>query len=202
MIRKSIMRWAGYLLLSLSALTPLALQAADVWAVRDTQLRNSPAFGSAKNATVAKGEKLAVLTRTGGWLNVSRGTDTGWLRSYEARRNKLNITTSANGQKTGLVGTIQGLSRSTSKLLGSKASQSAKRNVVATLGVRGLSEEQLNQAKPNYKVLDSLDAYKASSTKARTWASKGGLQSASISYISPAKAAKRYDDDEEDEDDF
>lgn len=184
MTRKSLLCCAAAVLISLSAFSSTVVYAADVWSVRDTQLRKSPAFGSKKQASVAKGSQLNRLKRKGGWVQVRHKGNQGWLRSYEVRSNKLNITTSTSGQKSGLASTIQGLSRSTTSLFGSKASQSTKRSVVATLGVRGLSEDQLNKAKPDYKALDGLSAFQATASQAKSLAKQAKLRSSTVRYIS------------------
>lgn len=172
---------AGALLAT--ALSPMLATAADVWSVRNTHIRKSPAFGSKKVLPVSRGGKLEYVKRKGGWVQVKSGNTKGWMRSYEVRRSQLNISTAKGTQKQGLANTIQGLSRSTSSLFGSKASQSTQKSVVATLGVRGLSEDELNKAKPDYKTLDSLQAYQANVAQSQQLAKQAALQPIRIKYI-------------------
>ena len=124
------------------------VSAADVWSVRNTQVRKSPSFSSKKILSVKKGEQLNKLKRKGGWVYVQSGNANGWLRSHELRNSKVQFSVST--AKPSLIGTIEGLSRSTASLFGNKASTTTQKSVVATLGVRGLSEDELKNAKPNY----------------------------------------------------
>lgn len=155
--------------------------AADVWSVRNTQLRKSPSFVSKKTQTVEKGEQLDKLKRKGGWVQVQTDKSKGWLRSYELRSSKVSF--SASAAKPGLSGTIEGLSRSTASLFGKKASATTQKSVVATLGVRGLSEDELKNAKPNYSAVDALSSYQSSAKQAQTLATSASLKATRVKYI-------------------
>lgn len=155
--------------------------AADVWSVRDTQVRKNPSFSSKKIQPVKKGEQLNRLKRKGGWIYVQKGTSKGWMRSYELRDNKVQFSTST--AKPGLSGTIESLSRSTASLFGQKASTSTHKSVVATLGVRGLSEDELKNAQPNYSAVDALASYQSNKQQAKALAAAAALKATRIKYI-------------------
>lgn len=170
------------LLCSLSAYAGIA-NAADVWSVRDTQVRKNPSFSSKKIQPVKKGEQLNKIKRKGGWVQVQKGKSKGWMRSYELRNSRIQFSANDSAAKPGLSGTIQGLSRSTASLFGNKASVSTQKSVVATLGVRGLSEDELKNAKPNYRAVDALASYQSNKKQAAALATAVALQSARIKYI-------------------
>ena len=174
MRRKTIITLLIGLILSISAY-------ADVWSVRDTQVRKNPSFSSKKILSVKKGEQLNKLKRKGGWVYVQSGNAKGWLRSYELRNSKVQFSVST--AKPSLSGTIEGLSRSTASLFGNKASTTTQKSVVATLGVRGLSEDELKNAKPNYSALDALAGYQANKQKAQALAAAVALKSTRIKYM-------------------
>lgn len=159
------------------------VSAADVWSVRDTQVRKNPSFGSKKIQTVKKGEQLNKLQRKGGWIQVQGDQSKGWMRSYELRSSKVQFTTSSSAVKPGLSGTIQGLSRSTASLFGNNASSTTRKSVVATLGVRGLSEDELKNAKPNYKAVDALASYQSNKKQSKALAVAASLKAVRIKYI-------------------
>ena len=175
------------LLISLLCGISAYASAADVWSVRDTQVRKNPSFSSKKILPVKKGEQLNKLKRKGGWVQVQSGKAKGWMRSYELRNSQVKFSTSNKSSKPGLSGTIEGLSRSTASLFGNKASTTTKKSVVATLGVRGLSEDELKKAVPNYTAVDALVSYQSNKQQAKALASAATLKTARIKYIGKKK---------------
>lgn len=176
------MRWL--LLLSLF-LTQLAW-ADPAWLVRDTQLRDKPSFSAKRVKPLARGAEVDFIKRSGGWIQVGvpdgKKVKKGWLRSYEVRQDKQYASISSE-EGQGQSSAIKTLARSTSSLFGSRASETADQNVVATIGVRGLSEEDLNKAKPDFDRVDDMAKWVVSKKKAKSFAKTVKLDEQKIKYI-------------------
>lgn len=170
-------------LLTISGLLAVALTAvasSDYWLVRDSQLRSKPVFNSA-GSPVSQGTSVTVVKRSGVWRQVQVGGKKGWMPSYELRQSAGAVTKKQDSSVLGM------LMRSTSRLFGRSASNDVERGVVATIGVRGLSEEDLKKSKPNYKAVDQMKAWVSTAKTARKAAGNAGLTAAKVAELKGAK---------------
>jgi hypothetical protein len=62
-------------------------------------------------------------------------------------------------------------------------------NVTATIGIRGLDEEDLKQARFDGRQMQELDGYAASREQAETHAGEAGLSASRIEYLAQPPAA-------------
>lgn len=126
-------------------------------------------FADAKQAgTLAKGEAVTILKKTGGWYQVKGKGAKGWVRMLSVRRGEAAKGSAAKDVaaiSTGRTGTGQ---------------------IVSTTGVRGLSEAELKAAKYDEKELLKAEAYAVSKANAAGFAQKGKLAARAINYL-PAK---------------
>jgi hypothetical protein len=147
--------------------------AASVWASPGVMLRNDVmhAAASAHSAAagrVAKGAAVAILRRQGGWIQIRSAGKTGWVRLLSVRG---GVSTQSNALEE-------------AKGLFSLGERRAEPNrVVATAGLRGLTEEDLKGAHFNAKQLQQLDNYAVSKEEARRFASEAGLAHRNIAYL-------------------
>jgi uncharacterized protein YgiM (DUF1202 family) len=134
--------------------------------LKSSELRTKP-FGDADVvATLNAKDKIDITSRKGAWANVKTAAgQQGWVRL-------LNIST-GSGQRgdSGL------------KSVASLFSTGSSGNTVST-GVKGLSEEQLKNAKPNPAEASRLDQYKDSEPDARNFAKQAKLATLQIDYLS------------------
>ncbi|NDP48196.1 MAG: SH3 domain-containing protein, partial [Sulfuriferula multivorans] len=68
----------------------LCVSAASAWASPGTVLRNDrlfsqPSSGSKVEANVSKGTNVNIISKQGGWLRVTAGRTTGWIRLLSVR---------------------------------------------------------------------------------------------------------------------
>lgn len=174
------MRFMVLIALFVATLTVAA--SSDYWLVRDSQLRSKPIFNSG-GSRIDQGTAVSVIKSDGVWRKVSApGGKTGWLPSYELRQSAGVVTQKKDGSVLGM------LIRSTSRLFGRSASEDVEQGVVATIGVRGLSEEELKQSKPNYQRVDQIKAWASSAPKARKAASNAGLKAVKVAEIQGASS--------------
>lgn len=156
----------------------LCVASASAWAAPGTVLRNEklysqPAATSKVTASVAKGAKVEILAKQGGWLRVKAGTSTGWVRL-------LSVRAGAGG----LGGT------GARDVLGAATTKSDPSRVVAVAGLRGLNDEDLKQAKFNAEELARMEALSVTAAQARGFARQSGLVAVSVPDLPKPQAAQ------------
>ena len=158
----------------------LALYAAapSAWAASGTVLRaeklySQPAATSKTTASVAKGAKVEILAKQGGWLRVKSGASTGWIRL-------LSVRAGTGGLGGAGVGDV----------VGAATTKSDPSRVVAVAGLRGLDEEDLKQAKFNEAELARMEGVKVTPAQARSFAGQSGLTAARVPNLPKPQAAK------------
>ncbi len=144
------------------------LAASAAWAAPGTVLRNDklytqPNATAAVAGSVAKGANVEVLSKQGGWLRVTAGRTTGWVRL-------LSVRVGAGGLGGAGIGDV----------VGAATTKSDPSRVVAVAGLRGLNDEELKAAKFNPEEMARLDAQGVSGAQARGFASQGGLAAVSV----------------------
>lgn len=151
-----------FLLIPVSALV-LCFSASAVFAASGTVLRNEklysqPSATASAAGSAAKGTSVTILAKQGGWLRVTAGKTTGWIRL-------LSVRAGTGGLGGAGVGDV----------IGAATTQSSPSKVVAVAGLRGLNDEELKQAKYNADEMARLDALAVSSAQAQSFASQSGL---------------------------
>lgn len=141
--------------------------------VRDTDLKGEPFSDAATLGTVAAQSKVDVLSRRGAWMQVKADGRQGWVRMLSVR---LDGTRAAGGGDADAIG----------RLLGFGGRQPGS-TTVAT-GVRGLSEEDLRNARPNPAELQKLEQQRATPEDARSFAGAARLEAKPIAYRDAAGA--------------
>lgn len=144
------------LLLAALALPAFASQPATV--TRPAELRSTPLAGGKTLQTLKGGVKLDVLRRVGGWYRVKtvEGAE-GWVRMWLVR---FAAAPGAGGTSVAVLG----------------SGRSGSTYTTATTGVRGLSEEELQAAKPNPAAVAALEQYAVPPDDARRFARAGSLK--------------------------
>jgi len=156
-----------------------ALLAEPVTVERDSVVRAEPRTDSAVVANFARGAAGEALARQGAWVQVRTAAATGWLYSFNVRFG----TASASAGEGAGAGSV----------LGRVFAPRQNVNVTATIGIRGLDEEDLKQARFDGGQLQALDGFAASREQAEAHAQGMGLESARIDYLSQPAAAAEQD---------
>lgn len=136
--------------------------------IRNESLRASPSPNAKTVVQLGKGSPVDIMTRQGGWVEVSARGYKGWVRILSVR----------SGSEGG------------TSALGDVASLTQKREnkVVAVAGLRGLSEEDLKSAHYDAGEMKRLDGYQVSASQAETFAARGALKKRSVAFLAaPAK---------------
>lgn len=156
----------------------LCVNAASAWAasgtaLRDEKLYSQPSASAKVAGTVAKGASVSILGKQGGWLRVSAGKATGWIRL-------LSVRTGAGGAGGVGVGDV----------VGAATTRSDPSRVVAVAGLRGLNEEDLKQAKFNADELARMEASSVTTAQARSFAGQSGLAAVNVPALPEPRPAQ------------
>lgn len=139
------------------------------YATRELELRAEPLAGAAVTGKVAKGARFEIVAEQKAWSRVRAGETEGWTLSFFVMK----------GAPAAEVGLGQRLSEVIS--LGTER----RAETTATIGVRGLDEEQLRGAQFNAPELQHLESLRVSKTEGEQFARRGGLQPQVGDYLAP-----------------
>jgi hypothetical protein len=124
---------------------------------RESVLRVEPRNDAGVVGNLAQGAAGDAVARQGAWVQVKSGTVTGWLYSFNVRFGA--VTAGAGGSGAG-------------SALGRVFGPRQRVNVTATIGIRGLDEEDLKQARLDAGQLQELDGFAASLEQAEAHANQ------------------------------
>jgi hypothetical protein len=161
---------AAALLLCVTAASAVA---APGTVLRNEKLYSQPSASSAVAGSAAKGASVNILAKQGGWLRVSAGNATGWIRLLSVRAGEGGLGGAGLGD-----------------VVGAATTKSDPSRVVAVAGLRGLNDEDLKQAKFNADELARLDALGVTATQARSFASQSGLAAVNVPSLPEPKPAQ------------
>ncbi len=151
-------------------------------------VRLSPVYDKASSASeqvgrIEAGSKVEVFERKGGWKQIfsEQKSIIGWVRSYQVRTVysgfKPEIKTEPDSR--GLLSGLASFSRMASSFFGSSNNSSGSART-ATIGVRGLSEEEIRGAKPNLEELNKMQQFASNSTRMPGFTKEGQLLARSV----------------------
>jgi len=159
--------------LLLSVLSVSALAASGT-VLRDEKLYSQPSATSSVAGRASKGVSVTLLAKQGGWLRVSAGANTGWIRLLSVRAGAGGLGGAGLGDVVGVATTRSDPSR-----------------VVAVAGLRGLSDADLKQAAFNADELARLDGAVVPPAQAKHFASQAGLAAVKVSALPVPGATSR-----------
>ncbi len=144
---------------------------------RATELRAAPDDTAAIVKQLADKTPLQLQERKGAWSRVKSANDTGWVRMMHLRGGA-TVVADEKSPSSGW------LSRMNSLLSGSSSSRTTnQRAQSATVGIRGISEDDLRNAEPNPVEFAKMKTYTASDADARLLASQGKLTFRNVAYL-------------------
>ncbi len=154
----------------LCAIAPAAWAGGYAYTVRATELKAKPYSDAQTLTSLPPRSKVEVLERQAGWTQVKSASFSGWVKM-------LSLQLEPNTQKRGDSG------------LGAlfNVASTGRSGSTVTTGIRGLSEEQLKEAKPNPQALQAAKRYAVSKQEAQRFAAEGKLQPQSVGYLEGAQ---------------
>ncbi len=163
--------WTGILTVSLLSMQPALAAQQSGTAIKASEIRTEPFSDAKVLATLAAGDSVTILKKQGGWLRVKSAKGSGWVRM-------LSISKGGTRSQSGNAGGILGLA----------SGRVGTGKVVATTGIRGLSEEDLKAAQFNAQELQLAESFATTPTEAQKFAKQGQLTVQRFDYL-PAPAA-------------
>ncbi len=135
-------------------------------ALKAEDLKAEP-FRDAKTVgSLTTGDRVEILKKEGGWFQVKSVRGSGWVRMLSIRRGEAR---KGGDDAAGVLGLASG--------------RAGTGNVVATTGIRGLSEEELKAAKYNETELKTAESFAATLADARKFAAEGKLVARKVEYL-------------------
>ncbi len=142
----------------------LAVAAEPAFTARATELKERAGADARTLATLPGNTAVQVLERGGAWTRVQAGERTGWVRVFHLRF-PAAVESTASSSSGGLAGLGAALG------LGG----GARHTTLATTGIRGLSQEDLQAASPDPEALRRLQSYRADRESAERFAREAKL---------------------------
>lgn len=116
---------------------------------------------------LAANTTVDILERRGGWLRISAAGKSGWAKLHQVR-----VGEGPQATKSG-----EGLA--ILKNVG-ETGRSGSTGIVATTGIRGMSAEELTNAKPDPAAVKAIERYRVTARPAREYAKAAGLKEADV----------------------
>ncbi|MBI4938447.1 MAG: SH3 domain-containing protein [Nitrosomonadales bacterium] len=135
-------------------------------ALKADALRAEPFADAKEVAALAAGDKVEILKKNGGWLQVKSARGSGWVRMLSIRKGEAR---KGPGDAAGLLALASG--------------RAGTGKVVATTGIRGLNEEELKSAKFNEPELKLAESFATSKADAQKFAVQGKLAARKFDYL-------------------
>ena len=142
-------------------------------------------------AKIAAGTTVKVFSRKGGWkeIYVEKQDVIGWIRSYQVREGlygKPEIKQDAEPDSRGFLSGLASFSRKASGFFGGNKTSAGSAGT-ATIGVRGLSEEEIKNAKPDLKELEKMQGFGSSKSRMAEFVSAGKLSANKVKHLKKKK---------------
>jgi uncharacterized protein YgiM (DUF1202 family) len=142
-------------------------------ALKPDDIKSEP-FKDAKTlGRIAKGQRVEILARHSGWLEIKADGKRGWVRLLSVRRGQ------AEGADAGKeLGGVAGLA----------TGRAGTGQVVSSTGVRGLSEADLKNAKFDEAQLQRAEAQAVPAADAKAFAAQGKLAAQQVAFLPEPKS--------------
>ncbi len=156
------------------ALCLLLVSVTSAWAgdmaytIRETELKDKPYSDALTLTTLQPRIRVEILKRQSSWTQVKLGTTSGWVKMLSLQ---LETGTTSRRADNGLNSLFN-------------VAATGRGGSTVTTGVRGLSEEQLKNTKPNPQALQDAKRYASSRDDAQRFATEGKLHAHSVGYLS------------------
>lgn len=157
-MRKSI------LIIALWALASVAQAADYAQTIRDSELKAGPYSDAKTLASLPVNSRVEVVKRQAAWTEVKAGNSRGWVRMLNLRYQ------TGSGRGDSGLGALFNVAKT------------GKSGSTVTTGVRGLSEEELKNSKPDPAELEEAKRYAADKAEARKYAKSGKLDAQDVDY--------------------
>lgn len=170
-------RWFAAAGMVLAALVPPGAAAQEIGtALKPDEIKAEPFKDARTVGRIAKGDRLEIVARQSGWLQVKAGARTGWVRLLSVRRGQ-----AAQPSVAQEIGGVAGVA----------TGRTGSGQVVSTTGVRGLDAEELKAAKFDEKQIARAESLAASADDGRRFAAQAGLAAQTVKPLPDPRGGAR-----------
>ena len=156
------MKTLALLVALLAWLIPAAYAAETGYTLKATEVKDKPFLDADTLATLPEKTTVEILTRQGAWMQIKTAdAKQGWIRMLSVRLGSPDQKPQSGGSLLSALG------------IGSRPRPAT--TATATTGVRGFSEEDLANAKPDAAEVEKMKSYAATSEEAAKLAENGKL---------------------------
>lgn len=158
----------GFLAIALLA-APLAALGETGYTTRELELRERPVSAAPLAGKVPKNAKVEILAEQKAWSQIRSGETTGWTLSFYVMKGEPAPAPSVGRRLGGLFS------------LGTER----RAETTATIGIRGLDEEDLKSAQYNENELKRLESLGVPRAEGESFAKRGALVPQKVDYLAP-----------------
>jgi len=175
--------WRIFLLSLLLGTTAQADQQGIV--VRQATVYSAANSASIQIGKIPAGVTVSMFNRRGGWQEIfsAERSIIGWVRIYQVRVgiNSSRVVTESSEDSRGFLSGLAAFSRKASGFFTQDAT--ATSSGTATIGVRGLSESEINSAQADFDELAKMKQYASNRTRLTSFVAAGGLKANEVAHI-------------------
>jgi len=146
---------------------PAAWAGGYAYTIRPSEMKAKPFSDAQTLTTLPPRSRVEVLTRQASWTEVKTATQTGWVKMLSLQLEKSGQGKSGDNGLSALF----------------NVASTGRSNSTVTTGIRGLSEEQLANTKPNPQALQAAKKYAVSREDAQRFAAEAPLKARSVGYL-------------------
>ena len=161
----------------------------DAIVVREALVYSATNSASQAVGKIAAGTRVSVFQRKGGWKEVyyEQESIVGWVRSYQIREGSLTpaVEGETGSDSRGFLAGLAAFSRKASGFF--RSSSSTTSSSTATIGVRGLSEAEINAARPDYDEFKKMQQYASDNLRLVEFSQSGQLSVNNVEHLAVIK---------------
>jgi hypothetical protein len=179
------MKSVFYILLWLTLLNAPVQASQQGMIVRQATVYADATGASASVGKVQAGARVAIFSRKGGWSEIFSEHQNliGWVRVYQVREGDFSAS-AATTEKEDSRGFLAGLASFSRKASGFFTQDGAATSSgTATIGVRGLSEAEINSAQADFEELKKMMGFASNAERMPRFTANGELKASKIPYL-------------------
>ncbi len=173
------------LVLSILLVAPLRADQ-DGIIVRTAPVHDKADYGSRRVGQIKAGTRVSITDRQGGWKEIFSEQESivGWVRGYQVRAAESApvVKDESTSDTRGFLAGLASFSRKASSFF--KSDDGNTSSGTATIGVRGLSEDEIKTAQADFQEFEKMKKFASNGKRAASFSSKGGLSATKVPHIS------------------
>lgn len=176
-----------FLLILLLLCQPLAASERSGVVVRSASVFDGPGIDARAVGKLEAGTRVSIFSRRGGWKEIfaDDAAVVGWVRAYQVREGDYAppAAVETEADERGFLSGLASFSRKASRFFGGGGASTSEGT--ATIGVRGLSEEQLQAAQPDFDQFARMQQFASTPERLARFKRNGRLRKQDVEHLQP-----------------